>query len=52
MWYEKRLQDLTVGDLEGLTLEQIAKVIESIPVPDYDKNFRAARKAAEALFEK
>lgn len=52
MWYKKRPQDLTVGDLEGLTLEQMAKVIESIPVPDCDKIFRAAREAAEALFEK
>lgn len=46
------IANIKVYDLEGLTLEQIAKVIESIPVPDYDKNFRAARKAAEALFEK
>ena len=43
MYYEKRLKHLTVGDLEGMTLEEIAKVIESVKVTDYEKIFQKAR---------
>ena len=50
MWYEKRPKDLTVGDLEGMTLEEMAKVIESVKVPDYEKIFQKARAAAESIF--
>lgn len=52
MWYEKRLKDLTVGDLEGMTLEEMAKAIESAKVPDYEKIFHKAREAAESIFNK
>lgn len=52
MWYEKRPKDLTVGDLEGMTLEEMAKAIESVPVPDYEKIFQTAREAAESIFNK
>ena len=50
MWYEKRPKDLTVGALEGMTLEEMAKAIESVKVPDYEKIFQAAREAAESFF--
>lgn len=52
MWYEKRLKNLTVGDLEGMTLEEMAKVIESVKVPDYEKIFQKAREAAESILNK
>lgn len=45
MWYEKQPQDLTVGDLEGMTIEEIE-------VPDYDYFFRKAREGAESIFAK
>lgn len=52
MWYEKRPKDLTVGDLEGMTLEGMSKAIESAKVPDYEKIFHAAREAAESVLNK
>ncbi|MDD7490453.1 MAG: hypothetical protein PUK22_04760 [Bacteroides sp.] len=52
MYYEKRLKDLTVGDLEGMTLEEMSKVIESVKAPDYEKIFQKARAAAESIFNK
>lgn len=52
MWYEKRPKDLTVGDLEGMTLEEMAKAIESAKVPDYEKIFQKARETAESIFNK
>ena len=52
MWYEKQPKDLTVGDLEGMTLEEMSKAIESVKVPDYEKIFQAAREAAESIFNK
>ena len=50
MWYEKRPKDLTVGDLEGMTLEEMSKTIESDKVPDSEKIFKKAREAAESIF--
>lgn len=47
MWYKKQPKDLTVGDLEGM-----AKAIEPVKVPDYEKIFQAAREAAESIFNK
>ncbi len=52
IWYEKRPKDLTVGDLEGMTLEEITKAIEPVKVPDYEEIFQAAREAAESIFNK
>lgn len=49
MWYEKQPQDLTVGDLEGMTLEEMEKIIADIEVPDYDAIFRKAKEAADAI---
>ena len=50
MWYGKRPKDLTVGDLEGMTLEEMAKAIKPVKVPDYEKIFQEAREAAESIF--
>lgn len=47
MWYKKQPQDLTVGDLEGMTFEEMEKAIAKVRVPDYDTIFRKAREAAE-----
>lgn len=49
MRYEKQPQDLTVGDLEGMTLEEMEKIIADIEVPDYDAIFRKAKEAADAI---
>ena len=52
MWYEKRPKDVTVGDLEGMTLEEMSKTIESVKVPNYEKIFQKAREAAESILNK
>ena len=52
MYYEKRPKDLTVGDLEGMTLEEMSKTIESVKVPDYEKIFQKVREATESIFNK
>lgn len=50
MWYEKRPKDLTVGDLEGLTLEQIERAVALVNPPDYNAIFQKAKETADSIY--